>query len=295
MSTVTNNSGRDKLFDEIARIEETESSAVKPSLPKTKLDEISYTPPDDRSIANTAQDDLADYKSSTEASIKQKSADSAVSLAEKRDAYEADKQSDMSELDRKYADAARAIDNDVIKRGLARSSVATSYKSDLQNEYLRQSADIIAAYGKNISAVDAEIVALDGKLREALNDFNLTYATKLNQKIAELKAEREAKIKEVTAFNNSVRQNQAKLDMDREKTESSLYSQALEQEKMSTTPDGLSVEKRDQVYRAVYDKMDKYLASLSPHDAKIELVNHTVYRQHLSQYYYAKLYDKYAR
>lgn len=296
MSTPTKRTeSRDKLAQEVARLEDMGSSAVKPRLPEVKLDEISYTQPSDESLSRRAESELNDYRNNGIAEIKRKSEENAAALAAKREAYETDRESDRAALDREYRDASRAIDNDVIKRGLARSSVATSHKSDLNNEYMRLNADIISEYGKRISAIDAEIASVDGKLREALDDFNLTYATKLGEKLRDLKDERDKRVSEVTAFNNGVRQSQAKLDADREKTESELYSEALSQEKKLASLDGLPAEKRDEIYRAVYARFDEYLSGMSAHDAKVELLNHTMFREHLSQYYYAKLYDKYGR
>ena len=103
------------------------------------------------------------------------------------------------------------------------------------------------------------------------------------------------KIERVTSFNNSVREKQAKLDADKLKTESDLFSAAIEQKKKANSADGLSASERDKLFKSVYDSMDKYLASLDKQEAKLEIRNHTLYRQHLSNYYYTKLYDKYGR
>ncbi|MDE6401576.1 MAG: hypothetical protein K2L54_03085, partial [Clostridiales bacterium] len=103
------------------------------------------------------------------------------------------------------------------------------------------------------------------------------------------------KIERVTAFNNAVLEQQAKLDADIAKTESSLYTDALDQKKKANSADGLTSEEREKMYRSVYDSMDKYLSSLDKQQAKLEIRNHSLYRQHLSSYYYEKLYDKYGR
>lgn len=92
-----------------------------------------------------------------------------------------------------------------------------------------------------------------------------------------------------------IERKQAELDNDRLKTESSLYSAALSQEKQENSLDGASSERRDAVYKAVYERMDKFLGSLDPQQAFLEIRNHSMYRQHLSNYYYNRLYDKYGR
>ncbi len=289
------NESRDELEDEIARLETNSSAAVKPSLPKVTLQEKSYSAPDDGTLKKSAESELASYRADGEKSIRQNSEAEAAELNQKRDAYEGAKANAEAELERRYEAAARAIDNDVVKRGLARSSVAAVEKGALEREYLGQTAAVTREYANNISKLESDIAAVDKKLQTALNDFNLTYAAKLNQRLNELKAEREQKMQEVIEYNNEIKRKQAELDNDRLKTESSLYSAALSQEKQENSLDGASSERRDAVYKAVFERMDAFLGSLDPQQAFLEIRNHSMYRQHLSNYYYNRLYDKYGR
>ena len=289
------NQSRDELADEIERLETNSSAAVKPTLPKVTLQEKGYDAPDDDTLKKSAESELASYRAEGEKSIKQNSEAEKTELNAKRDAYEGAKTAAEAELERRYDAAARAIDNDVIKRGLARSSVATVEKGALEREYLGQTAAVAREYANNISKLESDIAALDKKLQTALNDFNLTYAAKLSQRLTELKAEREQKMQEVIEYNNEIKRKQADLDYDRLKTESSLYSAALDHEKRENSLDGASSERRDAVYKAVYEKMDAFLGSLDPQQALLEIRNHSMYRQHLSNYYYNRLYDKYGR
>lgn len=289
------NQSRDELADEIERLETNSSAAVKPTLPKVTLQGKSYDPPDDATLKKSAESELASYRIEGEKSIKQNSEAEKTELNAKRDAYDGAKTAAEAELERRYDAAARAIDNDVVRRGLARSSVATVEKGALEREYLGQTAAVAREYANNISKLESDIAAVDKKLQTALNDFNLTYAAKLNQRLTELKAEREQKMQEVIEYNNEIRRKQADLDYDRLKTESSLYSAALEHEKQENSLDGASSERRDAVYKAVYERMDAFLGSLDPQQAFLEIRNHSMYRQHLSNYYYNRLYDKYGR
>ena len=286
---------RDKLTEEIKRLESVEYGAVKPKLPEVKLDGIEYTAPSDADLLSTAETELASYRREGEKALRDKSANSATELTEKRAALASSKDGDLAELDDKYRTASRAIDADVIKRGLARSSVAATEKSALEGEYLKRTADIVSAYGKSMSDIDAEIASLDGKLNAALNDFNLSYATKLNERLQTLKQERAARAEEILKYNNEIKKSQAKLDEDRAKAESALYSQALAQEKTENNLSTLPAERRDAIYKAVFKQMDEFLSGMSPQEAKIELLNHSLYRKHLSNYYYNRLLDKYGR
>ncbi len=291
-----NSEERSKLEEEIKRLESSAFGSVgKPTLAQTELNEIEYTPPTDEYLAVEAENSLANDRADQIQAIRDRSENEVKQNTAVRDAYISDRDGERATLAENYEAAVRAVDNDAIKRGLARSSVAAVGRSELESEYLKRNADVEKSYGKKIAELDGEIAAADGKLRAALDDFNLSYATRLNQKIAELKAERDQKIERVTSFNNSVREKQAKLDADKLKTESELFSAAIEQKKKANSADGLSASERDKLFKSVYDSMDKYLASLDKQEAKLEIRNHTLYRQHLSNYYYTKLYDKYGR
>ncbi len=291
-----NSEERSKLEEEIKRLESSAFGSVgKPTLSQTELNEIEYTPPTDEYLAVEAENSLANDRADQIQAIRDRSENEVKQNTAVRDAYISDRDGERATLAENYEAAVRAVDNDAIKRGLARSSVAAVGRSELESEYLKRNADVEKSYGKKIAELDGEIAAADGKLRAALDGFNLSYATRLNQKIAELKAERDQKIERVTSFNNSVREKQAKLDADKLKTESDLFSAAIEQKKKANSADGLSASERDKLFKSVYDSMDKYLASLDKQEAKLEIRNHTLYRQHLSNYYYTKLYDKYGR
>lgn len=296
MGTIPNNTdARDKLEEEIKRLESVEGGTKKQKLPAVKMDEINYEAPSDESLRSSAENNLSDYRKEQTDAIKQNSETTAKELSDRKDAYIKSRDEDISALEGSYQNAVRAVDSDAIKRGIARSSVAAVARGELEKEYLSRNADISESYGKKISQLDSDIAALDGKLRTALNGFNLSYATRLNAEITRLKAERDDKIAAVTKYNNEVRAKQAQLDADRKKTESDLYSAALDQEKKEKSLDSLSSEERDKIYRSVYDQMDGFLSSLSPQEAKLEINNHSLYRQHLSNYYYYRLYDKYGR
>lgn len=297
MSVIQNNSdSRSKLEQEIKRLETVDMSTPKSaSLPEVTLDELSYTPPSDEYIKQTAESSLDEYRKSGEQSIRDESARNEKTLISEREAYAAGRERDQKALDESYEKSRQAVNNDAVKRGLARSSVASVAQAELEKEYLGRNAELAASYGKKISELDAELSSLEGKLQAALNDFNLSYATKLNAKISELTDERDKKVEAVTKFNNDVRKNQAKLDEDRARADEYLQTSALSRKKAASELDKIPSDERDKIYGAVYDEMDKFLSSLSPEQAELEIKNHSLYRQHLSDYYYYKLYAKYGR
>lgn len=290
-----NSDGRKALEDEIRALESAEIMVETPKLPQVKLEEKKYDAPSDAMLEKTAENSLANYKKDGVESIMKNSADSEKALRDKRDGYMQSLDADIAELKKSYEAAADSIDSDVIKRGLARSSVAVNAKGELEKELFSSEAAVRSSYGKKIADLDAEIGDVSAKLTKALDDFNIAYAAKLNQTLESLKKERENNINEAIKFNNDVKAKQAQLDAERLKTESKLHSEALDNKKKATSLDNLSNEEMDELYSAIYDKMDKFLSSLSPEQAKLEIRNHSMYQSHLSAFYYYRLYDKYGR
>lgn len=287
------NDERDKLKEQIERLETSDGNIAVPRLPSVKLEEKQYLPPSDAELEQSALGELQDYKTRGEQTLRERSKADADAMTAKRDAYIDGRDAELSALGERYETAVRATDADAVKRGLARSSVAAVNRGELESEYLRKNADVARTYGKKLSELDADIAAVDDKLRAALNDFNLSYAVKLNGRLSELKAECAQKVNDVAEYNNKIRAEQAKMDADRAKTESDLLSDALARERVAKSSDKLSSEARDKLYRAVYAQMDGFLGSMSPDAARIEIRNHSYYREHLSDYYYKRLYDKY--
>lgn len=292
MGQITDNSkSRKQLEEEIEKLETVETNVARPALPTVKLEEISYTAPTDEYLKTVAAENL-DKEHARQISEMQ---GEAKSLGDKRDVYASGLDKDIAALEDSRAKAARDIDDDMLKRGLARSSIAVGNKSELESVYLQKVSEIRGSYGKQISELDAEIASVDRKLKTALDDFNLNYATKLNAELAKLKTEREEKVREIVEFNNDVKAKQAQLDANKAKTESDLYTAALGQKQKASSLDSLSVEQREKIYKSVYDKIDEYLSSLGADQARLEIRNYAMYRSHLSDYYYYKLYDKYGR
>lgn len=284
---------RRKLEEEIAELEKASEAKVpaKPALPSVKLEEKTYDPPSDKSLAEQAEIGLDDYKRQGEASIRDKSAAGERELVSARDAYETNMKRELDAAEEDYNAAAKRVDADVIKRGLARSSVAVNAKNELNGDLLERTAAVRESYGKRIAELDAQISDVGNKLQSALNDFNLAYAVKLNDALNSLKAERDKKIEETREYNNTVKAKQAALDEQKARAESDLYTAAINQNKKLAYVDG----EEDALYESIFNRMDAFLGSLDTNRARLEINNHSFYREHLNDYYYYKLFDKYGR
>ena len=278
---------RRELEKEILQMESDAASADKTTLPDVTLTEKTYDAPSDDELKKSAESSLEKYKKDSIDAINESSANSEKELTGKRETVDSNMKNALSSLEDDYNAAAKRIDNDVIKRGLARSSVAVTGKADLEREYLSRSDQLKSGYQKQLDALDSEISSIGTKLKKALDDFNLSYAAKLNETLASLKAEREKKQDEVLKYNNEIRAKQAELDRKRAETESKLSANAQNSDEAKKI--------KEELYKSIYEKMDAYLGAMDKGAARLEIRNHTMYQEHLSPLYYYMLYDKYGR
>ncbi len=276
-------------------MEKVDRGVAKPTLDRVTLTEKTYTAPTDAELRASAENSLSKFKTDGVAAVNASSANEQKSLATKRAAVESGMKDALSTLEDDYNTAVQKIDSDVLKRGLARSSVAVTGKADLEREYLDRADALKTGYAKRLSELDDEIGSVGTKLKKALDDFNLAYAAKLNETLASLKAEREKKQEEATEYNNEIRAKQAELDAKLAETESKLYSDALAQKTEESKVDTLSAEEKEQLNKAIYDKFDAYLSTMGEQQARLEIRSHSLYEKHLSPSYYYRLYDKYGR
>lgn len=263
-----------------------------PDLPEYEFMEKDKT--SDTELADKASSALKGYENQTLKGIEESVKTAAEKLErDKKTAAEA-KEKTINEIQGSYDRARAETENDALKRGLARSSIAVNRVADVESGRAKAVTDTEAGYAAALQQLDGEINGLAVKRQEAINDFNITLAVKLQEKIDELKKQRDDTNKEALKYNNSLEEKRAKEEADKLKTESDLYSQALTQkQKENELKNSGAVS--DSAYRSNYEKMDALLSSMNRSDAAKLLKEDTFFRDNLSDYLYYKLYSAYAR
>lgn len=283
--------GMKELEDYLNSLTNLDGKPVKPTLPDPPdFDRIEYDAPTDEDIKNNAESDLGEYKNNTISGIE----DEINSLKEK---YESDKENSKISLDKKneaveqaYGDAKKNNDNDMLKRGIARSSIAVNKNTELEGAQAKMKTDAYNEYASDIKNITGDIDGLETKRIKALNDFNISYAAKLTKSINELKAQRDAKVTEALKYNNSMSEKEYNASIDKTMKESDLYGDSLSQrEKEEKLGIGKTASKE------VYNKMATVLRNMNPLDAQEMLANNKIFRANLDDYHYYLLYDEFIR
>lgn len=264
----------------------------KPVLPDTpEYTRMEYDAPDDEEIDSRAKSELDAYRNEgygkidKEINALREKYDSDLSAA--RENHEAA----ARKTEASYEAAKKNTDNDMLKRGIARSSIAANKRAELESGEAEAKARLAAEYKRIGDEITAEISSLSVKREQALGDFNIAYAAKLTERINELKDDRDKKAAEALKYNNSLAEKEYAAKVDKQMKESDLYGEALsqrEKENKLGETDG-----RD--YLVVYTAVAEKLRTINKNDAREIVLNNPNVRLGVGNTYYYKLYDEFCR
>lgn len=176
-----------------------------------KLQEKTYDAPTDEKIESTAKAEanaIADIKrNALKKNADEKRAALEIAIDEQKAAADKKKKS----LSDSYAVAKENAANEAIKRGIARSSIISEQLADFDADNVKGNAAIDYAAENAISKINDEIESLSDKLSDALADLDTETAVKINERIRELKTERQKRSDEVIDYNNKIAEKKAAL------------------------------------------------------------------------------------
>lgn len=235
---------------------------------------------------------LKDEKSKVGEDYKTKvdSVQSKISDAQKQ--YDIDKKG----IDADYADFQKALEQELVKKGLYRSSINSSSKD--ANEKMRQKQ--IEALGDdlqlNLDKLGADIAKLKGEENVALQELDLSYAQKLKNQIDSLLEKRKSEMEKIDKYNNTLREKQNKYIADR--------AQAIENQLAQRKKDELTVKSMEDKYgysgeklknyQQRYDLAYEYYSQL-PKDVALQMLDENKDLQNYLGLYFGKLLSSIAK
>ena len=289
-SAAQDEDSRKKLEEILSAIGTTE--VEKTELPEASFEKMTYNPPTDEELAELAKSSLDGYKTSSVEAINSDSESKTSAKNKEIEKEVAAAEAKTEKIRSEYAAAVQDFENDAIKRGLARSSVAVNNSAAIRAKAGGEVAKAMSAAEDNIKSIEAEIGQLEVSRKSALDGFDIAYAAKLTEKINELYSARDAKVAEVIKYNNSITEKELSAAYEKAELESKLYTDALNQKnKENELADNVSAS----TYKAKYDAIVEYLSTLSKTDAKAAVLNDQLIRDSVNDYYYYHLYNTFAR
>ena len=255
------------------------------------LKEVGYNAESDEDIAARAERESALNKQYAQNSLESKYEAQKSNVESNRQKAEENLKSGYEKLRELYDDLRKRTENDVLKRGLARSSIATSQLSDLDTARMAGVSELQASYNSSMTDIDNKIAGLENDKLAALEELDIKSALQLEERIAELKKERDKTIKEYETYNNQVRKQNADYQVKRQndideylaKRESDKAA-ALQQQEANEKKYGYSGAKQEN-YAKRYDIAFDFYSSLAPEIAADALAASPNMKYYLGIYY----------
>lgn len=252
---------------------------------------VEYVPATDDEIAARARAETDFEKGEERRKAESAFAGAVRELDKKSEEAEKDLETELGELGELYDELRKRTENDVLKRGLARSSIRTSALSALDRARSGEEAASRAGYADRASDIAAELSVLRSEQEAALEQLDLKYAAELEERIAELTEERDETVRKVTEYNNKIADKEREYAMQREEDIAD-YLLKREQERLEreqkTREDeakyGYTGEKQRN-YAQRYDIALEFYTSLSPDIAADALAASPNMRYFLGNYY----------
>ena len=233
---------------------------------KVELEKMEFTMPTQTEIISTSEKALKDYKDSE---IKNINDDYKLKLdklnTNKQDLVETTDSTKQS-LNSYYNNAKNNAEAQALKRGLARSSIIINQLGAFDAEKIADYKKLDDELNTQINAINFEISALDGQKQNALNNFNVSYAVKLQEKINSLTEQLNKKQNEVIEYNNEIALKEAEFNKSVDKLNAEIEQAKKDGATDLTTiygeygPNVVEKVKSDQVYNAAKELLNNFSA-----------------------------------
>lgn len=270
----------------------TEAPDVESLFPKNEeRAEIKYTTQSDDDIVAAAQKEINANKTASQNKIDSQYEKAIAALNEDKESARNNLSDSYENLSKLYSELKEQANNDSIRRGMARSSVATNRIDKLDEKHLSAATEAEKTYLSTIANIDDSLSQLAREKDNALEELDLTMASELEKKIEKLKNERDAKVKEYEEYNSNVRKENESAERTRQENIKNYLSEweksqkeAEEEQAEYESKYGYSGEKQKN-YSERYNLAYDFYSALSPDIAVDALKASPNMKYYLGNYY----------
>lgn len=269
-----------------------EAPDVDALFPKSeRLSEIEYSPSTDEEIAQSAQKEIAASRATSKNNIDTRYEQAVKALEDNKQTAKSNLEDSYEKLSRLYSELKEKANNDSLRRGMARSSVATNRIDALDKEHISSATEVQKSYLASLASIDDSLAELAREKDNALAELDLKSASELDSKISELKADRDAKVLEYERYNAEVRSKNEKAEQQRQENIDNYLAEWNQKQKEAEEEQiayenkyGYSGEKQKN-YSERYNLAYDFYSSLSPDIAVDALKASPNMKYYLGNYY----------
>lgn len=200
----TKNDDMDKIIKSINKIKNSFNDVEIPDYEEPNFERLESVKKTSEDIENEAKNSLAEYKNSSLNSIDEDIESQRDKLETNKQTLSDSKDSTIEAVKSNYASAKKDASDDALKRGLARSSIAVSVLDAFSKDEIDELNAIEKEYSSSMNELNFELNALDAQKKKALDDFDIAYAVKLNDKISSLTSDYNKMQQEIIEYNNKI-------------------------------------------------------------------------------------------
>ena len=290
--TVVESKPKTVVYDELPSVQI--KYPEKPTVQTPTYERMEYVAPTDEEIEQSASKQLEEYKNTAMESYDKNFENTKSQKEQEKVVHAQEKTQKEKDVDEAFAQKAKDIDYDLIKRGMVNSSFSGLAKEKNEKDKADALSSVMAEYSQAIEKLDRDIAKAEAQRQEAVGNFNISYALKYANLVNKLKQERADTERKVIEYNNKIAQKEYDDQITKAKTESDLYSEALDQQLQEQV-----IENKQQYevassynYR-IYNILRNQLANMSKEAAQNAIKHDPTYVENLTTTYYLKLVEEF--
>lgn len=176
------------------------------------LEKIEYQPLSDEEITKMATDDAENKYALKSEELKKQTAQKRNDLVNKNEIVKNSGEAKKSEISKAYDELGEKVESNAIKRGIARSSIIAEQLKSLDVEKIKDFLSVDNAVATQIKENNDKIEALESEYKSAVSNLNVNKAIEIKEQIEKYKEKQNQKIEEVIKYNNSLIDEQLKIN-----------------------------------------------------------------------------------
>ena len=201
----TKSQDKEKLEKELGELSKLASSAVSEAVRKEYGAE--YLKPDettDEELLKRAEESAKQKIASEKDELVRDNEKAVGALNEKAETENKNLVEAKKNIKERYDSAKKSASDDALKRGLGRSSIIVNLLKEYDADKLKTIDEKDQKYGDELKKINDEITELNAELKASLDKADMREAFEINEKLTELKSERDNANEKVVKYNNSL-------------------------------------------------------------------------------------------
>lgn len=271
------------IFDEFAKIDDKYIFGDKYNY-DLDLKKIDYVAPTQEEVEEKAKNTLQSYKNQEIKAINDNYDKKNEQINQNVEQTKENSQLAKNEIKDTYSKVKQDASNDAIKRGLARSSIIVNQLSNYDNKMLNELSVLASETNDKLESLSTQKNSLELEKNNALNDFDIEYAVKLQNEIDTINSDIAKAEQTALKYNNEIAEIEAK------------WAKEQNQTNYDRQADLLQIINKYGSYAIDYAKQNEkyalakqYFSQMDKDVALEELQNNPAYKRNIGSVNYNKL------